>query len=88
MASLRKETPPFTSGSLHRILTGNYVGSCRRLTVIVQEAGGVVTDIHGQPLDFSGGRRLNSVGVIASNGQFHHRIIEAVHRVRSRSEGK
>jgi 3'(2'), 5'-bisphosphate nucleotidase len=57
-------------------------------SVIVQEAGGVVTDIHGQPLDFSAGRRLNSMGVIASNGPFHHRIIEAVQRVRSRTEGR
>jgi len=57
-------------------------------SVIVQEAGGVVTDIHGESLDFSAGRRLNSMGVIASNGQFHHRIIEAVQRVRSRNEGR
>jgi 3'(2'), 5'-bisphosphate nucleotidase len=57
-------------------------------SIIVQEAGGKVTDIHGRPLDFSAGRRLNSMGVIASNGQFHDRIVEAVQRVRSRSGEK
>jgi 3'(2'), 5'-bisphosphate nucleotidase len=57
-------------------------------SIIVQEAGGVVTDIQGKPLDFSAGRRLNSLGVIASNGPFHHRIIKAVQQVRSRSETK
>jgi HAL2 family 3'(2'),5'-bisphosphate nucleotidase len=56
-------------------------------SIIVQEAGGVVTDIQGKPLDFSAGRRLNSLGVIASNGPFHHRIIKAVQHVRSLSKG-
>jgi len=57
-------------------------------SIIVQEAGGKVTDIHGKPLDFSVGRRLDGMGVIASNGQLHDRIVEAVQRVRSRNEGK
>ncbi len=57
-------------------------------SIIVQEAGGKVTDIDGRPLDFSSGRRLNSMGVVASNGLFHDRIIEAIGRVRSRSQRK
>ena len=57
-------------------------------SIIVEEAGGVVTDIHGEPLDFSAGRRLQGMGVIASNGQFHRRIIEAVQSVRSALERK
>jgi 3'(2'), 5'-bisphosphate nucleotidase len=50
--------------------------------MIVEEAGGVVTDIHGKPLDFSAGKRLSrNHGVIASNGKFHGRIVEAVNSV-------
>ena len=35
--------------------------------MIVTEAGGVVTDMHGKPLDFSVGRTLSSnTGVVAT----------------------
>ncbi len=45
--------------------------------IIVEEAGGMVTDALGAPLDFSLGRTLkNNRGVIGSNGQFHDQIIE------------
>jgi 3'(2'), 5'-bisphosphate nucleotidase len=51
-------------------------------SIIVAEAGGKVTDIHGRPLDFSTGRRLSrNNGVIASNGKFHDRIVDAVKSV-------
>jgi 3'(2'), 5'-bisphosphate nucleotidase len=51
-------------------------------SIIVDEAGGKVVDIHGKPLDFSRGRRLShNSGVIASNGKFHARIVEAVKSV-------
>jgi 3'(2'), 5'-bisphosphate nucleotidase len=51
-------------------------------SIIVTEAGGKVTDVHGSPLDFSAGRRLSrNSGVIASNGKFHDRIVEAVRSV-------
>ncbi|CAL1397865.1 unnamed protein product [Linum trigynum] len=49
--------------------------------VIVQEAGGVVTDAGGRPLDFSGGLYLQGLdrGIIASAGaELHERIIKAV----------
>lgn len=47
--------------------------------LIVEEAGGRVTDIHGNPLDFTRGRKLtNNRGVAASNGRFHDKIIEAI----------
>ncbi|CAN1854266.1 PAP-specific phosphatase HAL2-like [Linum perenne] len=50
--------------------------------VIVQEAGGVVTDAGGRPLDFSGGGAyLEGLdrGIIASSGaELHGKIIEAV----------
>jgi 3'(2'), 5'-bisphosphate nucleotidase len=51
-------------------------------SIIVDEAGGKVSDIHGRPLDFSTGRWLShNSGVIASNGKFHDRILDAVKSV-------
>jgi 3'(2'), 5'-bisphosphate nucleotidase len=51
-------------------------------SIIVEEAGGRVSDIHGRPLDFSTGRWLShNSGVIASNGEFHGRILDAVKSV-------
>ena len=48
-------------------------------SIIVEEAGGKVTDINGKPLDFSIGRELlNNKGIIASNGILHEKILEAV----------
>ncbi|KAJ7946920.1 PAP-specific phosphatase HAL2-like [Quillaja saponaria] len=49
--------------------------------VIIQEAGGVVTDAGGRPLDFSKGMYLEGLdrGIIASSGaKLHEKIIEAV----------
>lgn len=48
-------------------------------SLLVEEAGGVVTDIYGEKLDFSKGHRLEANrGVIVSNGQLHDRLIEAI----------
>lgn len=47
--------------------------------IIVEEAGGIVTDIYGQPLDFSFGTKLlNNQGVIASHAAIHPAIVAAV----------
>lgn len=47
--------------------------------LIVQEAGGRVTDINGAPLDFGHGRTLEmNAGIIASHGTFHDDIVAAV----------
>jgi 3'(2'), 5'-bisphosphate nucleotidase len=47
--------------------------------LIVQEAGGIVTDITGRPLEFNHGRELTANrGVIVSNGQLHQPLIEAI----------
>ncbi len=47
--------------------------------IIVQEAGGMVTDARGEPLDFSQGRTLRkNKGVIATNGRLHEAVIDAV----------
>ena len=48
-------------------------------SVIASEAGAIVTDIHGRPLDFGQGARLeNNRGVICASADVHGRIIEAI----------
>ena len=48
-------------------------------TLLVEEAGGRVTDVAGRPLDFTRGRTLAAnAGIVASNGRFHDRIIAAL----------
>lgn len=51
-------------------------------TLIVQEAGGRVTDLSGAPLDFSLGRELrNNRGVVVTNGKLHDQVLEVVQSV-------
>lgn len=48
-------------------------------TLIVEEAGGRVTDVDGRPLDFTRGSELAANrGVIVTNGWLHERIVAAV----------
>jgi len=55
-------------------------------SIIVEEAGGRVTDIQGKPLDFSAGNKLNNNrGIIATNGKLHDLLLEAVRQVFSQS---
>ncbi|NJL01883.1 MAG: 3'(2'),5'-bisphosphate nucleotidase [Spirulinaceae cyanobacterium SM2_1_0] len=47
--------------------------------LVVEEAGGRVTDMHGQPLDFSLGAKLvNNQGIVASNGVIHEQVLAAL----------
>ena len=49
---------------------------------MVTEAGGTVTDADGKPLIFTLGRELSeNRGVVATNGQLHDQVIEAVRSV-------
>jgi len=49
---------------------------------VVEQAGGVVTDVNGAPLDFSHGSKLQAnSGVVATDGRFHDQVIEAVQAV-------
>jgi 3'(2'), 5'-bisphosphate nucleotidase len=51
-------------------------------SLVVEEAGGKVTDLHGQELDFSTGRELiNNRGVLASNGHLHAAILNALYEL-------
>lgn len=48
-------------------------------SIIVEEAGGRVTDLDGKPLDFSHGRTLaQNRGVLATNGHLHEAALAAV----------
>ncbi|RMG33414.1 MAG: 3'(2'),5'-bisphosphate nucleotidase [Planctomycetota bacterium] len=51
-------------------------------TLIVERAGGRVSDVEGRPLDFSRGPRLDgNRGVVVTNGALHDAVITAVRRV-------
>lgn len=51
-------------------------------SIVVEEAGGTITDLDGKPLDFSCGRRLTSNrGVAASNGRLHETALGVLRRV-------
>ena len=55
--------------------------------LIVKEAGGEVTDIHGNQLDFTTGRTLTrNAGIVASNGPFHEKVVAAVQKIISSPE--
>ncbi|QEH35717.1 Histidinol-phosphatase [Aquisphaera giovannonii] len=47
--------------------------------LVIEEAGGVVTDVAGRPLEFRHGRELSANrGVVATNGRIHDRVIRAI----------
>jgi len=49
--------------------------------ILVEEAGGKVTDLAGAPLDFSHGKTLvKNKGVIATNSKLHEVVLSAVQR--------
>lgn len=47
--------------------------------ILVQEAGGMVTDIHGKSLNWNRGRRLEeNIGIVAAPPALHEAVIEAL----------
>lgn len=46
--------------------------------IVVEEAGGRVTDMHGKTLDFSKADRLETTGVVVSNGEIHNKVLAAL----------
>ncbi|WP_442482364.1 3'(2'),5'-bisphosphate nucleotidase [Aeoliella sp. SH292] len=51
-------------------------------SIVVEEAGGRVTDLDGKPLDFSHGTSLTeNRGVLATNGKVHQAAIEALRAI-------
>ncbi len=51
-------------------------------TVIIEEAGGRVSDLEGHPLDFTGGSTLaRHHGIVATNGHLHAEVLAACRQV-------
>ena len=51
-------------------------------SIVVEEAGGKVTDMEGRLLDFSLGRRLShNRGIVVTNGRLHDAVLRAVQEV-------
>ncbi|CAK9075000.1 unnamed protein product [Durusdinium trenchii] len=46
--------------------------------MVVQEAGGQVTDVRGRPLSFSAGRTVGVPALFASNGMMHEEVLKAI----------
>jgi 3'-phosphoadenosine 5'-phosphosulfate (PAPS) 3'-phosphatase len=48
-------------------------------SLLISESGGICTDMHGKPLDFSQGRTLKkNDGVVAAGRDMHAQVLEAV----------
>lgn len=53
-------------------------------SLVVEEAGGLVTDLDGRPLDFSTGRTLaNNRGILASNRCLHPAALDGLKSIRA-----
>ena len=51
--------------------------------LVVEEAGGRVSDVDGRPLDFRHGRTLaKNSGIVATAGGVHERVLQAIREVR------
>ncbi|MEK9138643.1 MAG: inositol monophosphatase family protein, partial [Bacteroidota bacterium] len=47
--------------------------------IVVEEAGGKVSDADGRSLDFLRGRRMTANrGIVATNGELHPRVLESI----------
>ena len=51
-------------------------------SLVIEEAGGRITDLHGKPLDFTAGRTLaNNRGILASNAYLHDQALRALRKI-------
>ena len=51
-------------------------------SLVLEEAGGRISDLSGKPLDFSVGRKLiNNRGVLATNGLLHDAALKALEKI-------
>lgn len=47
--------------------------------IVVEEAGGMVTDANGAPLNFLAGKRMHeNRGIVATNGKLHQHVLKAL----------
>jgi Inositol monophosphatase family len=57
-------------------------------SLLVEEAGGVISDLRGRPLDFGRGRTLGeNFGVVAARKEIHAQVIEAIQAALAGEEG-
>jgi 3'(2'), 5'-bisphosphate nucleotidase len=52
-------------------------------TALVRAAGGRVTGLNGEPVDFTRGLELPNEGLLITNGRLHERLLQALTRVTS-----
>ncbi|MSR45679.1 MAG: 3'(2'),5'-bisphosphate nucleotidase [Planctomycetes bacterium] len=53
-------------------------------SLVIEEAGGRVTDVDGRALDFTRGRKLTAnQGIVATNGALHAAVLAAIRTIRS-----
>ena len=53
-------------------------------SLLVEEAGGKVSDLNGKGLDFKAGRTLlNNRGILASNGHLHREALQAIRAIQA-----
>jgi 3'(2'), 5'-bisphosphate nucleotidase len=51
-------------------------------SIVITEAGGRITDLDGQPLDFSQGRTLAANrGILATNGHLHDALLAGLRTI-------
>lgn len=51
-------------------------------SLVIEEAGGKITDLHGKELDFSAGKTLaNNRGILASNASLHAQALNALRKI-------
>jgi 3'(2'), 5'-bisphosphate nucleotidase len=56
--------------------------------IILREAGGSITDVHGHPLEFGRGTRLaRNQGIVASNGVLHDEVLDILRLTHSKAGG-
>ncbi|KAF9466742.1 hypothetical protein BDZ94DRAFT_1157389 [Collybia nuda] len=57
--------------------------------ILIEEAGGVVSDSRGDPLNFGLGRTLGeNYGVVAAGKDVHRRVLDAVQKARAEAKSK
>lgn len=53
-------------------------------SIVVEEAGGMISDLNGKSLDFTAGRTLaRNRGILASNCRLHSSALEALHSIQA-----
>jgi 3'(2'), 5'-bisphosphate nucleotidase len=53
-------------------------------SIVIEEAGGRISDLDGKPLDFSHGRTLaKNRGILATNGQLHEAFLTGLNAIRA-----